>query len=257
MIDSHYLPGADWGVRPILFNFYGQPIESYPVIIFLALIVGLGLFFYNARKQKSLNENTLYIILTALIGGILGSKIPVWIVNYKLIIASFPNIAPLLSGRTIVGGLIGGTLAVMLLKYKLGIKSKKGNIFAGPVALGITIGRIGCFLRGCCYGTETSLPWGVDFGDGILRHPTQIYEAVFLFGLFIYLQSRVQSEKVAGRLFKILMVSYFTFRFFIEFIRVEEVIFSGLTGFQIASLLVIGYYLLPDLIKKIYKREAR
>lgn len=243
MIDLHILPKGDWGVYPVLFRIGNINIESYSFFVALALIVGIIVFYIEARRQKSVSEKTFYILIAALIGGTVGSKLPVWIFNYKEIISAFPNIIPLLSGRTIVGGLIGGTIAVMLTKKYLHIEGKRGNVFAPAIALGIAIGRIGCFLRGCCYGIETSLPWGVNFGDGILRHPTQIYESLFALGMFIYLQKAKKKNPSPGSLFRILMISYFSFRFLIEFIRVEDKIFLGLSGFQWASLGVLAYYL--------------
>jgi len=80
-------------------------------------------------------------------------------------------------GKTIVGGLLGGWLAVEIMKLVLGIRSRTGDLFAIPLCLGIAIGRIGCFTAGLAddtYGTATTLPWGVDFGDGVRRHPTQL-----------------------------------------------------------------------------------
>jgi phosphatidylglycerol:prolipoprotein diacylglycerol transferase len=114
-------------------------------------------------------------------------------------------------------------------------------LFAPAIALGVAIGRIGCFLRGCCFGKETSLPGGVDFGDGILRHPTQLWESIFMFLLFGFLMWKRTKNPKPGELFRILGISYFGFRFLIEFIRVEKIAFFGLTWFQIICLLALIY----------------
>ena len=85
-----------------------------------------------------------------------------------------------------VGGLIGGLIAVEWTKRWLRVTIPTGDLLVVPLVAGIAIGRIGCFLTGLAdrtYGLATGLPWGVDFGDGVLRHPTQIYEIVFLTGL--------------------------------------------------------------------------
>jgi phosphatidylglycerol:prolipoprotein diacylglycerol transferase len=240
MIDEHLYP-LNWGVKPILFNIGGFEVQSYAFFVLLALVVGILIYYYEARKQKKLGENTFYIALAALIGGVIGAKLPIWIINFREIIESFPDIAPFLSGRTIVGGLLGGLIAVILFKKIAKINDKRGNLFAPAIAIGVAIGRIGCFLRGCCYGKATSLPWGVDFGDGVLRHPTQIYESLFMIGMFVYITSIKKKVVEPGKLLIILFTSYFIFRFFIEFIRVEPVIFLGLTGFQIVSVIAIIY----------------
>ena len=91
-----------------------------------------------------------------------------------------------MGGKTIVGALVFGMIAVELMKRYIGLQQSTGDLYAIPLALGIAIGRIGCFLTGLAddtYGVATSLPWGVDFGDGVHRHPTQLYEIAFLLAL--------------------------------------------------------------------------
>lgn len=248
MIDSHLHPET-WGVMPVLFSFGSFKIPAYEFFVLLGLIVGLGIYFYESKNQKRFGKSTIWLLVAALVGGVLGAKIPIWIWNYKLIISTFPDLSVILSGRTITGGLIGGFIGVVLAKKYFGIKERRGNIFAPAIALGVAIGRIGCFLRGCCFGKETALAWAVDFGDGIMRHPTQIYESIFMLGLFFYLIWKKKKNPKPGQLFDILMISYFTFRFFIEFIRVEPVAFLGLTWFQLVSVVVVGYFVLKRFIK--------
>ena len=72
------------------------------------------------------------------------------------------------------------------MKRYIGLRTSTGDLYAIPLALGIAIGRIGCFLTGLSdntYGTATNLPWAINFGDGIPRHPTQLYEIAFLLAL--------------------------------------------------------------------------
>ena len=241
MIDYHSVPSGDWGILPLI-KFGAFNIPSYELFVGLAIFSALIMFYLDSRKQKS-SGNTAPILIAALFGGVLGAKLPIWVFHFQEIVSSFPDIGPILSGRTIVGGLIGGTLAVIFTKkFILKTTERRGNVFAPAIALGIAIGRIGCFLKGCCYGIATSLTWGVNFGDGIMRHPTQIYESIFALAMFAYLQRAKKKDPAPGSLFTILMVFYFSFRFLLEFIRVEAKIFLGLSGFQWASLLVLGYY---------------
>jgi phosphatidylglycerol:prolipoprotein diacylglycerol transferase len=93
------------------------------------------------------------------------------------------NPSYLMGGKTIVGALVFGLIAVELMKRYIGVRQSTGDLYAIPLALGIAIGRIGCFLTGLSdntYGTPTKLPWAINFGDGIPRHPTQLYEITFL-----------------------------------------------------------------------------
>ncbi len=115
-----------------------------------------------------------------------------------------------------------------------------------PIILGMIIGRIGCFLAGVqdgTYGVESSLPWAMDLGDGIRRHPTNLYEIIFLGLLWI---SLVQMEKkyalTNGSRFKIFLFSYLLFRFLIEFIKPFYTFSFGLSPIQLACLAGIIYY---------------
>jgi prolipoprotein diacylglyceryltransferase len=115
-----------------------------------------------------------------------------------------------------------------------------------PIILGIFIGRIGCFLSGInefTYGNQTSFFTGMDLGDGVLRHPTSLYELVFLVLLFIvlkYFKNNVSLKN--GDLFKIFMLSYFGFRFFIEFLKPNVFYTIGLSSIQILCIICWLYY---------------
>lgn len=231
-----------WGIRPVLFSVGGVGVPSYGFFILLALIVGICVYWREARRNRSMSENTLYIALAAVVGGILGAKIPIAILHTRELFTGDGAWALLWSGRSIVGGLAGGAIAVFLVKRRLKMTERKGNLFAPAIALGVAVGRIGCFLRGCCHGTPTRLPWGVDFGDGVARHPTQLYESLFMLVLFAILAVAKRKTTHPAVLFWALMFSYFTFRFFVEFIRTEEVWWLGLTLFQWISLAMAMVY---------------
>lgn len=240
-----------WGIKPILFTIGNIQIPSYTIFIALGFLVGLAVYFWEARRSRSLGESNIYIIFGALIGAAIGAKLLDFVIDYRYFIVNFWSIDTIFYGKSIIGGLIGGVVGTKITKKLFKIEGKKGNFFAPAIAIGVAIGRIGCFLRGCCYGKPTNLPWGVNFGDGILRHPTQIYESLFMLGMFVYLEMVKNREDVKpGQLLKILMISYFTFRFFVEFIRVQDVVLFGLTGFQIVSLFAI-IYLIRDNLKNL------
>ncbi|MFA7244750.1 MAG: prolipoprotein diacylglyceryl transferase family protein [Candidatus Magasanikbacteria bacterium] len=249
MIDLHIHP-ENWGVKPVLFHINNLEIPSYSFFVLLGLIVGLIYYYFAAKKENNLNDNSIYILVAGLLGGVIGAKLPILIINFPLILENNFNLALILSGRTITGGLLGGTLTIWYVKKKLGIKEKKGNLFAPGIALGVAIGRIGCFLEGCCYGIATNLPWGVNFGDGINRHPTQIYEIIFMTLLFFVLLYKKKTAQ-PGYLFYLLMNSYFIFRFFEEFIR-DNPHYFGLTLFQYISLIALVFINLKHLKEKKY-----
>jgi prolipoprotein diacylglyceryltransferase len=188
-----------------------------------------------------------------------------------------------MGGKTIVGALVFGLIAVELMKRYIGVRQSTGDLYAIPLALGIAIGRVGCFLTGLSdntYGTPTTLPWAINFGDGIPRHPTQLYEIAFLLALIPILYKIVilsvaeasRSETSAkskdplqlddtsapersslkvflpGDAFKFFMVAYLTFRLLCDFIKPYPRILLGLGGIQWACLLTLLYYS-PDLAR--------
>jgi len=121
-----------------------------------------------------------------------------------------------IGGKTIVGGLLGAWLAVELAKKKLKISYSTGDLYVFPLIVGMCLGRVGCFLTGLddhTHGLPTSLPWGVDFGDGIHRHPTQLYEIVFLMllGIVFLTACRRNSPMAHGFAFSFLPTCSFAF----------------------------------------------
>lgn len=237
MIDNH-IHTEGWGICPVLFEIGKLQISSYSFFVLLGLIAGGLTYYLLTRRLNQTGERSFYIVVAGVVGGILGAKLPYWIFNFRAIIDQFPDIRPILTGRTITGGLIGGTLGVMFIKSRLGIKEKKGNLFAPAIAIGFAIGRVGCLMRGCCYGTPTHLFTGMDFGDHLLRHPTQLYEIAFFMIFFVYSLSRVKTAP-PGHLFNLLINSYFILRFFEEFIRQNDTLYFGLSFFQYISILAI------------------
>ena len=231
-----------YGIKPVLFRIGNTEFSTYSFFILLGIIVAALIYFYEAKKANQVNEFSFLIAVGAFVGSTFGSKLLELLMNIDRLQSKNDLLVFLISGRTIIGGLIGGTLGVWITKSIMRIKAKRGNLFAPAVAMGVAVGRIGCFFNGCCFGKPTNLPWGVDFGDGLMRHPTMIYESLFMLTMFFVLKLCFNTRTIApGYLFKILMIAYFSFRFLIEFIRVERVAFIGLTYFQMISFLVLIY----------------
>jgi phosphatidylglycerol---prolipoprotein diacylglyceryl transferase len=166
------------------------------------------------------------LALAGLIGGALGAKLPF------VLGVSGDSTAWLADGKTITTGLATAYLAVELTKFVLGIHVKTGDTFALPLALALAVGRWGCFFNGCCYGVETTLPLGVDFGDGVYRHPTQIYESLFHLLLALLLGVLMLRDALRYQLLKLYLLAYCGYRFATEFIRPEPVTCFGLTFYQ-------------------------
>lgn len=145
-------------------------------------------------------------------------------------------------GRTITFGMVGAYLGVELAKLAAGIQKKTGDALAVPAAVSIAVGRVGCFVAPCCFGIETSVPWAVDFGDGLHRHPTQLYEAAFHACAAVVLYRLRAQGRFPRNLIKVYFIAYFVFRFTTEFIRPEPRLWLGITLFQWASLAFIPLF---------------
>ena len=138
------------------------------------------------------------------------------------------------------------------MKKYIGEKKASGDLFVFPMILALIIGRIGCFSMGVyeeTYGLPASLPWALDLGDGIPRHPVTLYEIIFL-GLLWWVLLRTQKNLPLenGALFKIFMISYLLFRFVLDFIKPHYSLPLGLSSIQLACLLGILYYL-PSILQ--------
>lgn len=230
--------------EPVLF---GIKINLHLVLEYLAFFIAFRYYVILRRKSNDSisSNNRLSIIIGAVFGALLFSRLLAFMENPPLHyqrgwLAIFNN-------KTIMGGLFGGLLGVELAKKIIGEKQSSGDLFTLPIILGIIIGRVGCFLSGVkefTYGKETSSLFGMDLGDGMYRHPIALYEIVFFLLLFLMVK-RLQNSPNRfenGIYFKIFMVSYFAFRFAIEFLKPNTFLVLGLSSIQFLCLICFGYY---------------
>lgn len=223
-------------------------LRIHPHILFesLAYATAFRLLIRRVRKDSITPSQRTSVIVGGMIGALIGAKILVWLQHIDLIWQNQQQLLLLLlQGKTVVGALLGGLIGVEITKKILGIHQSTGDVFVFPLIVGTAIGRIGCFLTGLSdrtYGIATTLPWGVDFGDGVPRHPTQLYEIIFLLFLIIFLRWRSRFQYENGELFKFYLISYFGFRFLIDFIKPDFHPLLGLSAIQITCLLTILYY---------------
>ncbi len=228
-------------MHPILFHLGSLPVQSYAVFVALAFVVA-----WRVRKLEltRLGHTTWpgyqWVLVGALLGAIVGAKLGMLMFEPTLRVDRMFSLD--FTGKTVVGGLIGGYLGVELAKKWVGIKESTGDAFAVALPLAQAVGRVGCLLNGCCYGTASAAPWAVDLGE-VSRHPTQIYESVLLLGLAGWLWAIRRQPRPAGHLFRRYLVGYALIRFGLEFLRGDPSIHWGpLSVVQVVCLLAAALF---------------
>jgi phosphatidylglycerol:prolipoprotein diacylglycerol transferase len=206
---------------------------AYVAVMIASVVVAL---FVARRTQQPLpisRAQRLALATGALVGGAFFAKLPYLFGDLDALVSGR---AWLESGRTLTLGLVGGYLGVEVAKLVAGVRVKTGDGFVVPVAVGVGLGRIGCFVAGCCFGTPTTLPWGVRFHDGVPRHPTQLYEAAFHVTAGAVLHAVGRRGLFPRQRIKLYFLAYFVYRFFTEWLREEPRLALGLTLYQLISL---------------------
>jgi prolipoprotein diacylglyceryltransferase len=202
----------------------------------------LGVVLYRWRlrataERLAVRAGPLYVVAAAT-GAILGA----WLAGSA---NSLRDPFGTLS-HSVLGALAGAIIGVELYKLWRGIRESTGLVFVGPFALGIVIGRWGCLFAGLpdlTYGTPTNLPWGVDLGDGVSRHPVQIYEsaAMALFLLVFLLALRGRRRWAFEQGFYAMTAWYGLQRFAWEFLKPYPLLVGPFNLFHLISLAVALY----------------
>ncbi len=245
---------------PYYIYVLGHRIHPHTFFETLAYFVAFRVYLSMRRRfGDSISTPIRWVVVAgAVVGAAFGSKLLYWFEDPQATWIHRSDPSYLLGGKTIVGALIFGLVAVEVMKRYIGLHQSTGDLYAIPLALGIAIGRIGCFLTGLAddtYGVATNLPLGIDFGDGVHRHPTQLYEIVFLLGIIPFLyrilrfipapalnKPRPSTRFRSGDAFKVFMVVYLSFRLLCDFIKPYPPLLLGLGTIQWACVLCLLYY---------------
>jgi len=225
-----------------LFHYGFITIYAYGTMLSLAILAG-GYLAVREAEQKGINRDAvLDFILYASIAGLLGSRLLYILLEIDAYLADPLKIFALRDGGlSFHGAVLGGAVAGFwfIRKYRVPF-GRLADLFSPSLALGYAIGRIGCFLNGCCYGIPTTAWWGVltRYAPG-LRHPTQLYATAANLIIFAVLWRLRRHKHFDGYLFLLYLIMYSVYRFANEFFR-ENLGQSGyLTTAQIASLVII------------------
>lgn len=223
-------------MHPILITIGSFHLPTYGVLLVLAMLSGIFVSIRLGRRagfdSGLIVDFCTWLILVALIG----AKVLMVIADpyYLAHPGEILSLSTFLSGGVFYGGFLA---AVIFMVWYVRVRKldfwKLADVLAPGVALGQSIGRLGCFSAGCDYGTPTHVWWGVVFTSklanqitdvplGIRMHPTQLYESLATFLIFGFLLWRFRRKRYPGEIFLTYAALYAVARFFLEFLRGDE-----------------------------------
>jgi len=255
------------------FQLFGQhgpwSLPTYGALLAIAFLVGLWVVARQARREGLDPVVITDLAVWALIGGLLGARILLVVVDWDHYRSNPRELWSLLrSGGVFYGGLIGGIAVGVwyVVRHKLSVW-RVADVAAPAVVLGQAIGRLGCLAAGCCFGAATQVPWAVTFRDiqaarelhtpvDTPLHPTQIYESMAAALVFAFLLWLAPRKRFHGQVAAAYVILYSIARFAIEFFRGDRARgfpFGGpLSTSQVISLvlLVLMAVLIPWLARR-------
>ena len=254
---------------PVLFHLGDLAVPTHEVFVAAGVLVAVVVFRSEVRRHPSDSGPLWSVAAGALLGGAVMAKAST---AWRLVYAGGEvTVWDVLAhgGKSLVGGLAGAYAGALLAKRAIGYRRSTGDVFAPAVALGIAVGRIGCFLTEQI-GTPTSLPWGLappaEVADripncpqcllGVPLHPSFLYEIAFLVGLAAALLWARGRIPIPGEAFKLFLLAYAVFRFLVEFVRGNPVMAWGLTGTQLV-LLVTAPVLVTYVARRVMRGDYR
>jgi phosphatidylglycerol---prolipoprotein diacylglyceryl transferase len=230
-------------MHPVLFAIGPIKIYSYGVILAIAFFVFLIFALKRCALFKIKKDSLNTLILILLVSGIAGARVLYVLSNMDFFINHPLEIFMINRGGLVFyGGLIFSGAFGMAYAKRSGISiADAADLLAPFIALGHSIGRIGCFLNGCCFGRPTDSIFGVQFPfSPVSIYPTQLFSSAGLFCIFLVLFFMQKRRRFKGQIIALYLIMYGAFRFFIEFFRGDLMpLFYNITLTQIISVISI------------------
>jgi len=235
-------------INPVAFAIGSIEVRWYGIMVALAVLTVTLWMIREVRKGANLSlDSALTAALVAIPSGVIISRL-LHVVDKWGYYSQNPGQIIGASGLTIYGAVLGAALGIWICSK---FSNFRFGYFADLIAPGIilsqAVGRIGCTLNGCCYGTPTSLPWSIIYTHpdsmapiGVAVHPTQIYEIIYnliVFAVLLKLRGRFKPD---GSLFLIYLSLYSVWRFSISFLREESPFLFGLPQAQVIAIIVLA-----------------
>lgn len=229
-------------MRPVLFELFGISVYSYGFMLALAFALATFAVALTARRRGMDPNHVLDLGIITCVAAIVGARLVFILLNLSYYLEQPARMVAITDGGlSFHGGLAAGILSgILYCRFRKIDRWVMADMVAPFVALGYSIVRIGCFLRGCCYGVVSDVHWAVATSeiDDLPRHPTQLYSSLLSLALFLYLYSRRNHTGFRGMLMFQYVGLYSLVRFGVEFVREGQRIALGLTLAQLVSIVV-------------------
>ena len=239
MIPAYGVKGADI-LYPELFRIGSLTVHSYGLMIALAILVAAMAIYREAPREKLNPDHILEAVIVASVSGLIGSRILYLVLNWDYYSGRpLSVIFTQFEGLSFYGAMFGGAIAILFWSIWRKINYlKMADLLAPYLALGYAFGRVGCFLNGCCYGKEATVPWAlpINMADPVLRHPVQLYAALGGVIIFVLLKLLRPKRPFVGVILVALFALYGILRFIVEFFRHVDIVWIGLSTAQLFSL---------------------
>lgn len=233
---------------PFSFHIGSTTILWHTITETLGIFVGFRYFLYLRKQSVDTidSNNRIWIIIGAIFGSLIGSRLIGGLEDITALKNAFNKLLYFYQNKTVVGGFVGGLFGVELIKKLIKEPQPSGDLFTYPTILALIIGRIGCFSMGIfeeTYGVPSTLPWAMNLGDGILRHPVCLYEIAFLVTLWISIKQIDKRLSLAnGAKFKLFMMGYLLFRLLLDFMKPHYTFNIGLSTIQLTCIAGLAWY---------------
>jgi phosphatidylglycerol:prolipoprotein diacylglycerol transferase len=222
-----------------LFDLGPIGIHSYGLMLALAFFTGLWYINKRSKAEKLSFDKMLNIAYILIFSGVIGGRLGFVVLHWSdyadnplAAINPFQGSTFGLSGLNLYGGIMLALVACLIyMNIRKLPRFAIFDLFAPTVGLGIGMGRIGCFLNGCCFGTPTDLPWGITFPEDSIPayifpdqaiHPAQLYSSAYGILLFVFLHQVLKRKRFDGQVIAVLLMVEAVFRFVIENVRYYE-----------------------------------
>lgn len=235
---------------PTLFEYGPIKVHTYGILVMLGFLAAIAWGLRTAARRNIPSDTVLDLALWTFLPGLLGARLLFVAMNWHEYQGPLDIIRVWEGGLSFHGGLLGGILGGVFFCRVRGLSAwELADLVAPSLALAYAIGRIGCLLYGCCYGSACDLPWAMQFHDlerpGQMTppsHPAQIYSSLSGFAMFGLLAWLDQRRRYPGQVFLAFMMLYSVYRFMIEYVRAgatAHYFVLGLTEAQVASVVLL------------------